>query len=100
VGVQWSDITAEDVTPKFLEDKTLSKLKGRSATLENIRGLGPSFASSCIWALSEVRCQFWLWTKGEDEMKGIELHFLTDEDHKISGAVGTYVYSQRTQGHG
>ena len=93
VGVYWADIKAEDVTPEFLAEKTFAILKGRSMSLEQIRGVGRFFDSSCASVLLEVRCTFWMWAK-EADLKGIELQFL-EKDGIVSGVTGKYVYSKR-----
>src|SRR5262245_54834218 len=95
VGVYWGDMKEEDVTPEFLAAKTLDKLRGRDVDLKQIRSVGPFFDSSCIRAMSEVRCVFWLWNKGDRDMRGIELRFLSDPSRKITGVTGEYVYGQR-----
>ena len=93
VGVYWADIKVEDVTPEFLAEKALAKLKGKPLDLETIRGVGLFFNSSCASVLLEVRCTFWMWAR-EQELKGIELQFL-EEDGKVNGVTAKYVYDRR-----
>ena len=93
VGVYWADIKVEDVTPEFLAEKTLAKLKGKSMDLETIRGVGLFFNSSCASVLLEVRCTFWMWAR-EQELKGIEVQFF-EGDGKVNRVTAKYVYSNR-----
>jgi len=91
--VYWADIKVEDVTPEFLAEKTLAKLKGKPMDLETIRGVGLFFNSSCASVLLEVRCTFWMWAK-EQELKGIELQFVAG-DGKVNDVIAKYVYGKR-----
>ena len=89
----WADIKVEDVTPEFLAEKTLAKLKGKPMDLETIRGVGLFFDSSCASVLLEVRCTFWMWAR-EQELKGIEVQFF-EGDGKVNRVTAKYVYSNR-----
>lgn len=93
VGAYWADMKPEDVTPRFLAEKTLARLQGQSLSLETVRGVGQFFDASCARVLLEIRCTFWLWAKG-DELRGIELQFV-EEDSKVGGVIGQYVYGKR-----
>jgi hypothetical protein len=98
-----ADLAAEDVTPEFLAEKTLGKLKGRPANLDTVRNLGPTFDSSCLYVLSELRCRFWLWEKEKDiykdtDIRGIELRFLASQDWKVQAVEGLYIYDRLRRG--
>lgn len=93
VGVYWADIKAEDVTPDFLAERTLARLRGQPFGLGTVRSLGRFFDSSCTSVLVEVRCTFWLWDN-DDKLRGIELQFVRAAG-TIADVKGQYVYGKR-----
>jgi hypothetical protein len=86
----------EELTPELIAAKTSERLKGSALSLDNVRSLGISFEQGCIYALAEVRCSFWLWRRN-DETRGIELLFSTDERRNIVAVEGNYVYGKSHQ---
>jgi len=95
--VPWDEMKEEDVTPEFLAAKTLAQVRGQPERLETMRSLGPFFDHGCSYSLRQTRCVFWMWESEGEKLRGIELRFESDQEGRIVGTTGRYVYDTRSQ---
>lgn len=87
-------VTDEELTPDYVAQRTLARLRGQPLYLQTVRALGPTFDSGCTEVMVEVRCTFWLWADADD-LRGIELQFADEDFSHVSGVTGRYVYTER-----
>ena len=78
----------DNITPAFVAGQIEAHFHARhlSATLDNLRSIGPTFHDACWMGDDEIKCTFWLWHKGTVE-RGIEVNMPYCDCGPITGAV-------------